>query len=120
MTDWFCANFTHDEMKCSCCHREVMSPGFMARLQRAREIAGIPFIINSGWRCEEHNRSVGGSAESSHLTGCAADIQATTLGQRYAIINGLIKAGFKRIGIHKIFLHVDNSQAKTQNIIWLY
>jgi phage terminase large subunit-like protein len=94
----------------------------MNRLQRAREIAGAPFDIRngSGWRCEEHNREVGGTPESSHLTGHAVDIPAWSSEQRFAIINGLIKAGFKRIGIAKTFIHADDSAGKPQNIMWTY
>lgn len=34
-----------------------------------------PVIVNSGYRCQEVNRLVGGCATSNHLTGCAADIR---------------------------------------------
>ena len=34
-----------------------------------------PVIINSGYRCQEVNRLVGGCPTSNHLTGCAADIR---------------------------------------------
>lgn len=34
-----------------------------------------PVVINSGYRCQEVNRLVGGCATSNHLTGCAADIR---------------------------------------------
>ena len=33
-----------------------------------------PIIINSGYRCRELNRLVGGCPTSNHLTGCAADL----------------------------------------------
>ena len=35
-----------------------------------------PIIINSGFRCPEVNKKVGGSPISNHLTGCAVDIHA--------------------------------------------
>lgn len=44
-------------------------------LETIREIYGNPIIINSGYRCPELNRLVGGSANSQHLTGSAADIR---------------------------------------------
>lgn len=122
MGGWYCANFTHDEMKCPCCDRQAMDERFMARLQRAREIAGTPFDIRngSGWRCVEHNREIGGVPESSHLTGHAVDIPVWSSEQRFAIINGLIKAGFKRVGIAKTFIHADDSVEKSQHIMWMY
>jgi len=92
----------------------------MRQLQRAREMAGVAFRINSGWRCEVHNAKVGGAPESSHLAGHAADIAAVSSSQRFAIINGLVKAGFNRIGVSRTFIHADNSQSKAQDVIWLY
>ena len=35
---------------------------------------GRPVYVNSGYRCPELNRAVGGVGTSYHLTGCAADI----------------------------------------------
>ena len=34
-----------------------------------------PIVINSGYRCKELNRLVGGCPSSNHLTGCAADLR---------------------------------------------
>ena len=36
-----------------------------------------PIVINSGYRCKELNRLVGGCPTSNHLTGCAADLRVT-------------------------------------------
>lgn len=43
-------------------------------LDPVREWYGKPIYVNSGYRCEELNKAVGGVADSFHLTGCAADI----------------------------------------------
>ena len=43
-------------------------------LEPARFIVG-PIVINSGFRCEEVNRKVGGVRNSQHLVGQAADIR---------------------------------------------
>ena len=43
-------------------------------LDPLREWYGRPIYVNSGYRCEELNKAVGGSPTSFHLTGCAADI----------------------------------------------
>lgn len=47
----------------------------MAVLQPVRVMYGKPIIVNSGYRCPELNRKVGGSPTSQHMTGQAADIQ---------------------------------------------
>jgi hypothetical protein len=42
-----------------------------------RRAWGAPVLVNSGWRCRAHNTEVGGSQNSRHLIGCAADIRIT-------------------------------------------
>lgn len=43
-------------------------------LDRIRERLGVPIIVNSGYRCPEHNSEVGGVSDSQHVLGTAADI----------------------------------------------
>lgn len=43
-------------------------------LDPLREAWGRPITVNSGYRCAELNRVVGGAKNSQHLTGEAADI----------------------------------------------
>ena len=113
-------NFTDDEFKCPCCGKEEMDRGFVEKLQIARDIANTSFSINSGWRCQSHNQAVGGVQSSSHLTGHAADIKAENSQKRFAIIKSLTEAGFRRIGVAKTFVHVDDDANKTQGVMWLY
>ncbi len=99
---------------------QLMNPLFIAKLTTAREIAGIPFIINSGYRTVPHNKKVGGVANSSHLKGLAADIRCNNDNQRIIIVNALLEAGFTRIGIAKSFIHVDDHKEKNPFRLWLY
>ncbi len=46
-------------------------------LDPLRETYGKPIRVNSGYRCPELNRAVGGSRTSDHMTGRAADIEGT-------------------------------------------
>jgi hypothetical protein len=101
-----------------------MTRDFLKKLDRARDIANIPFLISSGFRTPQHNvnlRKQGykASANSSHLKGCAADIICKDSGTRQKIVNGLIQAGFTRIGIADTFIHCDTDKDKT-DAIWLY
>lgn len=41
-----------------------------------------PLIINSGYRCPDLNKAVGGAADSAHTYGCAADMH--TLDPQYS------------------------------------
>ena len=99
---------------------EFMEQEFLDLLDDARDIAGVPFIINSGFRTEGHNRAVGGKETSSHLTGWAADIRATTSNRRYLVIAALCGVGFTRIGVADTFVHVDLDPFKAHNVMWLY
>lgn len=89
-------------------------------LDKAREIAGIPFKINSGFRTKEQNKNVGGVEDSAHLSGLAVDIHCPSDGARWKIINSLQKVGFTRIGIAETFVHCDIDKTKAQEVIWLY
>ena len=97
-----------------------MSRKFLRMLDEARGIANVPFKINSGYRTVSHNKKVGGSENSSHLIGVAADISCTTSAKRYRILAALIAVGFTRIGIASTFIHVDNDATKTPGVAWTY
>lgn len=43
-------------------------------LQPLRELMDWPIHVNSGWRCRALNELVGGSANSAHIAGLAADV----------------------------------------------
>jgi len=96
-----------------------MSKEFLFVLDEAREIAGIPFIINSAYRSPEHPLSIK-NPSSSHIKGLAVDIKATDSVTRFKIVQALIEVGFNRIGIADTFIHVDLDLDKTQNVIWTY
>ena len=50
---------------------------------------------------------------------CFVDIHCNDGAERLRIVRALIKAGFKRIGINKTFIHVDMDVDKN-NSIWVY
>lgn len=96
-----------------------MKSGFMEKLQHARNIADIPFVITSGYRSDAHNKDVGGVANSSHLKGVAADISVKNGFERLTILSSLLQVGFRRIGIGEAFIHVDLDSDKPASI-WTY
>ena len=97
-----------------------MDKDFLKKLDRAREIAKIPFKINSGYRTDDHNKKVGGKINSSHRFGYAADIAIRNSRERHDILTALQAAGFNRFGIASGFIHVDNDPQKTPNVLWTY
>ena len=112
--------FSKKELSCPCCNKCEMDDEFLKMLDKAREFAGIPFILTSAYRCERHNKEVGGVPDSAHVKGKAVDILADNSRRRYIILNALIRTGFHRIGIAKTFIHVDNDETKPHGVIWLY
>ena len=96
-----------------------MDVDFLAKLDKAREYANIPFIINSAYRSPSHPESIK-RPTSSHIKGLAVDISAKDSRQRFLILDALIAVGFSRIGIAGTFIHVDLDLDKSQNVIWTY
>jgi len=94
-----------------------MESEFLEKLDAAREIAGIPFVISSGYRCPKHNKEVGSTA-TNHPLGVASDIRCTDGPSRFKIIAALIQAGFTRIGVAKTFIHCDTNTLPSS--IWFY
>ncbi len=43
-------------------------------LEPAHQRLGKPITVNSGYRCQVHNKAVGGVANSQHMKGEAADV----------------------------------------------
>ena len=112
--------FEMSEFDCKCgCGKNNINPDLLGRLDRAREKAGVPFIINSGCRCESHNKNVGGSPTSPHLDGFAADIKVTGSGERFTILAALLTE-FNRVGIGGTFIHVDSDHARPVKVVWVY
>jgi len=81
-------------------------------LQVLRDYVAKPIKISSGYRSPEHNKSVGGVANSQHVKGKAADIkiEGMTPAQVAATIESFIQAGKMKqggIGIYPNFVHYD-------------
>lgn len=97
-----------------------MDEDFLQMLDDARDFAGIPFKITSGFRTPEHSRAIGSNDRSSHCKGLAADIACGTSRERMEIITALLTVGFDRIGIGDGFVHVDCDVEKDEAVIWTY
>ena len=102
-----------------------MDAAFLSKLDKCREVAGIPFKITSGFRTPEYNINLGKrgykiAKNSPHMKGVAADISTPTSIQRFKIIQAALLVGFTRIGIGQTFIHLDMDTTKSQNCIWHY
>ena len=101
-------------------------------LQPIRDTYGYPIIVNSGYRCAELNKAVGGVRNSQHLTGCAADIRCTKTSKAYLfrVIAKMVKEGRIEVGQliweygtsdEPSWIHVSLKMATKKNqILYLY
>ena len=82
------------------------------QLQALRDYIGKPIQVNSAWRSEEYNASIGGVKNSQHIMGRAADIviKGMTPIEVSKIIEELISKGDMLqggLGIYSSFVHYD-------------
>ena len=97
-----------------------LKPEFVKLLDKAREIAGIPFIITSGYRDAQHNSEVGGVQNSAHETGLAVDLLVKDSVSGGKILLALVQVGFKRFGFYQDnHLHVDGDLTKPNPCYWV-
>ena len=114
-------HFSTSEFVCRCgCGRVFIEPELIQTLEAIREYAGFPVVITSGFRCPDQNAAAGGSPDSAHLRGEAADFSVTSSHRRFKFIESAIMAGVSRIGIGETFLHIDVSKRLPQEVIWGY
>ncbi len=101
-----------------------LQPAFVARLDRAREAAGVAFIITPGGGLRvEGTSKVQGSA---HEAGWAVDLRCSSSHQRFLILRALFAEGFTRVGVyHKHpggtrpgHVHVDDDPTKPAEVTW--
>ncbi len=123
MKDWYWKHFKKKEFRCPCCNKgeEQMDTWLIWLLEVIRAHCGDkPVIINSGYRCKKHNAEVGGTKESQHLHGEAADIRVQGLEEYESLAKWLrenILTDWGGIGIGKNYIHIDLRETKTT---WRY
>lgn len=98
---------------------------FVAKLEKARHIAGVPFEITSGKRTEGANATAGGVQDSAHLSGRAVDLRSRSSRTHFKIVEGAILAGIRRIGVYRnqegspSHIHLDDDSSLPQEVLWL-
>ena len=103
--------FKEKEFACRCCGqlpplaRENVRALVSEVLDPVREKLGMPIVVNSGYRCEKHNKDVGGVKNSQHLRGEAADVTCADLPRLKALI--IENGKFDQLITYPTFLHVS-------------
>lgn len=107
------ANFNSREFNCKCgkCKTTLIDSKLVTYLQLIRNHFGKPVQVNSGYRCADHNKAVGGAAKSNHLLGKAADIVVNGVEPK-EVAKYAESIGVKGIGVYKTFTHIDTRANK--------
>ncbi len=108
-------NFTSAEFVCRCCAQFVVDQALVNALQLLRDAVG-PLHITCAYRCNEHNKAVGGEDGSLHTLGRAADVVATNVSLVKLYEAALKIEAFQTSGIglypERGFMHVDVKRSK--------
>lgn len=119
--------FTRNEFRCPCkrCGGFPVEPEetMVFVVNEIRRRAGVPISIvdsgGSGIRCKEHNKEVGGVANSEHLYGRAADLHSSLPPSKLKQIAEQVTAemipGKGGIGLYSWGVHVDTGKYSRWN-----
>lgn len=90
-----------------CCTESIISKRMVDTYQDIRDEYGDAIEIatagGSGYRCDTHNREVGGAAGSLHKLGCAFDMHCRDKSKLLGIVERKITDG--EIGVYPTFIH---------------
>jgi uncharacterized protein YcbK (DUF882 family) len=109
-------NLSRKEFACKCeCGFNTVDYELVLACQDLADHFEDVIYINSGCRCESHNKSVGGSKNSQHVLGRAADVRLKHtppdrvqeyLHSKYPNLYG--------IGSYENFTHIDTRSGKAR------
>jgi len=111
-------HFRLTEFMCPCCQRIKVVNEFephVDMLQEMRDRLGYGVHVTSGYRCDKHNKAVGGAKNSMHRR-FATDVQPTDrdpekLREMIALAEQI---GFTGIGTYKSWVHLDVRPGKAR------
>jgi uncharacterized protein YcbK (DUF882 family) len=112
-------HFDKSEFDCPCCGVNNTSPELMYMADKGREQSGVAWVINSAYRCAEHNANVG-SKSDVHVKGLAIDVSTPNSRTRFKVLQAMIDLGFNRIGLGSNFIHGDIDFTKDADVAWTY
>lgn len=112
-------HFLEKEFACPCCKQVVVDVRLVEALEKLRVACGNkPIIVSSGYRCNKHNKAIGGAPRSYHLKGMAADVMINGMTGKEIAHRAQTIQEFNGIGIGSIWAHVDVRPAP--RVMWRY
>ncbi len=99
-------NFYLRDFQCSCCKRVMIHPLLLEKMERLYQLSNGNFKITSGYRCELHNKKVGGVLNSKHTKGYACDITSNNIKEVFEIVKNL-GFSFYKLDEKKNYIHLE-------------
>lgn len=115
--------FTEAELNCNHCGRLVIHAPSVVKLDELRERLGKPVILNSAYRCSEHDAAIGGAG--IHPLGQCFDISIHGP-DAYRLIKIAMDLDFTGIGVNQSgpfrgrFVHLDTLENDLRPRVWSY
>jgi len=109
-------NLSREEFACKCgCGFNTVDFELANVCQDLADHFGDVIYINSGCRCEEHNKNVGGSKTSQHLLGRAADVRLkhTPPNRVQEYLHGKYPSSLG-LGSYDTFTHIDTRDTRAR------
>lgn len=109
-------HFSREEFSCRCgCGFNTVDCELLVILEEVRNHFNKPITINSGCRCESHNKSIGGSDKSQHKLGRASDIVVKGVNPHdvFTWLNDNLKDKYG-LGNYETFTHIDTRDNKAR------
>ena len=113
-------NFKSNEFDChgkNCCSTTKIDEKLLNYLQQIRDHFKAPVYISSAYRCDVHNKSVGGATASRHKEGKAADIDVNNHKPlevaQYCESIGILGIGLYETDADGYFVHIDTRTTKS-------
>jgi zinc D-Ala-D-Ala carboxypeptidase len=118
--------FKYEDFACKHCGGNHTAPEFIDRLDVLRQRVGFPLVVNSGYRCSDHNAAVSSTGRNGPHTRSAADL-GVDRARAYTVVMEAMLMGFTGIGIMqhgaKRFIHLDDlpdAVGQPRPTIWSY
>lgn len=120
-------NFKVGEFSCRHCGENRIAQHVIDLCQKIRDYVGLPVFVNSAYRCEVHNKRIGGVKNSYHTQGLAADITCCigapalfeAIHEMYSL--GLVpELSFCYLYHKKNFVHVDIGRVRDNGVFQVH
>ncbi len=95
-----------EAFKCKCgCNTLKLDSRLVVVIEKIQKAHNVSLTITSGYRCDVHNKAVGGVANSTHTQGLACDFTCNQLDN--VAMSLLTHGGGFKYYKDKHFIHID-------------